>query len=104
FIDCLAKVGAGRFKSSAACAVVVNLPFGMMCADVEASEVLLPSCEYVDADDTDALDGRTVARVFFGLEGVAPCVDMSFARTRGIVCRDVESRSCWGKGPSEAYI
>jgi len=79
-----------------------------MCADVEVSEVL-PSCEYVDADDTDALDGGTVARVFFGLEGVAPCVDMSFARTRGIVtvqrvCRDVESRSCWGKGPSEAYL
>jgi hypothetical protein len=79
FIDGLDRVGAGRFKSSTACALVVTLPFGMMCADVEVSEVL-PSCEYVDADDADASDCGIIARAFafFGLGGVDLCVDMSF--------------------------
>jgi len=70
FIFDLDKVGGGRFKSSV---TFVTLP---PFADVEVSEVL-PSCEYVDADDTDALGDGTVVRAFFGFEGVAVCVDMS---------------------------
>jgi hypothetical protein len=70
--------------------MVVTLPFGMMCADVEVSEVL-PSCEYVDVDDTDALDGGIVARAFFGLGGVDLCVDMSFCNGREVL-RTVQRR------------
>ena len=100
FIDGLDKDGAGRFKSSATGAFVVTLPFGM-----EVSEVL-PSCEYVDADDADALEGGTVVRAyFFGLEGV----DMTriggaatVQRKRG--CAETSSLAAWGKGPLEANI
>jgi len=110
FIDGLDGAGAGRFKSSEACALVVTLPFDIVCADVEVSEVL-PSCEYVDVDDTDALEGGAIAREFSGLEGIGLGADMSFAtderyccgrRFKGGLCRDVEPRN-WGKGPPEAY-
>jgi len=54
--------------------------------DVEVSEAL-PSCEYVDADDTDELDVGTVARAFVGSEGGAVCVDMSLTEAREISIR-----------------
>src|SRR5947207_3350297 len=99
FIDGLDKGGAGRFKSSATGAFVVTLPFGM-----EVSEVL-PSCEYVDADDADALDCGTIVRAFFfGLEGVAVCVDMTRIGGAATVQRkrgraETSSLAAWGQRP-----
>jgi hypothetical protein len=96
-----------------ACPLLVTLPFGVAAADADVSEVL-PSCEWVEAEDAEALDGSGTC-TFVDLAGDSVCADMSSKErwsiiasrcgreTVGEVVAETRSLAVGAKAPSRRY-